>query len=518
MKKINKVLCTLMALGMACSLVACSDGDKKTSSPEDTGNSSSEASFTLAEAWEATQTAVNVAYNMDREYTGSFTYTTVKSSTDVSVEGEETETETRESTTKVSYNADTKEGFSVRAYSSSTLSSEAPDNPEESSSVNASKTVKAEDTYYVYNIYKDGEDPQQVGAYKQAANLYTLKNSYVSTYTYGEFMTDMSLPWLEADSAETVIAGFNSVYASDANKTLETNFSKAEDGTVTLSVKFSAALSATIEETPFVMSNSMDVSIQSKEGKLVGITFTEEEKALANGVAIETGNSTLTLTVSYAFDKTAFDAVDMTNAPEIAEIYENTSAERYLSAVVSISDDFSFETSGMPSIDLTQTTAEQVATIKAHFATAHSTYGVATGVYIDEAMTTPLADDISTEDWNAIETLYVKAPAVNTAVYLREKMTFDCDANWKYILGIENTDRMGATTMNSGYPDMDSDPNTFTYRLSGAQYGVLGTVVTKVDGTVVENTVQSKVFEAGVHTIEYTVSITDPNNLIYMYM
>ncbi len=516
MKKFNKVLCTLMAFGMACSLAACSGNDKTSDPSDDTGNSSSGAGFTLADAWEATQTAVNVANNM--EYAGSFTYTTVKSSTDVSVEGTETETDTYESTTKVSYNADTKEGFSVRNYSSSTLSSDDPDNPEESSSVNASKTVKAEDTYYVYDIYKDGEDPQQVGAYKQTATLYTLKNNYSSEYTYGEFMTNISFPWLAADSVETVIAGFNSVYASDTNKTLETNFSKAEDGTVTLSVKFSAALSATIEETPYVMSSAMDVSFQSKEGKLVGITLKDEEKSLVNGVAVETYTSTTALTVSYEFDKTAFDAVDMTNAPEIADIQENTSAWRYLSAIISISDDFSFETSGMPSIDLTQTTAEQVATIKAHFATAHSTYGVATGVYIDEAMTTLLADDISTEDWNAIETLYVKAPSVSTAVYLREKMTFDCDANWKYILGIENTDRTGATTMNSGYPDMDSDPNTFTYRLSGSQYGVLGTVVTKVDGSVVENTVQSKVLDAGVHTIEYTIGITDPNNLIYMYM
>ncbi len=507
MKKFAKILCTVMAFGMACSVVGCKDSDKD----KDGGKTplTQEGAFTAATT-AAKNFTYNGAYTAEVSEKSSNSYLSESSDPEATAV---TRTHASETSYKATYNPATREGAISNSYSSS--HSNGTDTPDEYSGSGAGKVVKDGDYYYMYSIEEAEEAGAEADVYaeKYSAANYAANDIFVEEYSISEILSNVQIAWLNAPNAAAVLNGFNDIYKNDANKSFNVTFAEAEDGTISLTVKYSGTLSKTVEDLTYTMTEAQEVSVSVKDSKLATLSLKSSSSVKEGETVMESEEEECSYKFTYAFDTALFDGVDLTNAPEKDAIEEDTSSYRSIEYVYCVGDytgssDDDYD--GSKGIDASKTTAEQVAEFKSRFnAQEDGYYGEIVGYYTDKAMTKELTDTISDADWAAVEKVYVKCATQSDSAYIQMTMIFDCNPDWAWIMGdMDNMVQMMAYPASAG---------SFAHAMATEQFGKLGTITVSVGGTVTEEATMA-ITGGSFYKVEYKLTITDASNMILMYI
>ncbi len=507
MNKFAKVFCTVMALGMACSVVGCGGGKSKNSGSG--SGSGGDEPLTQEQAFTAVKEAVK-DFSVDSAISADITMKSTSVEVDTDSDPAVTSTDIYQNSYKLTYNPETREG-AMSYTGSETDTNQETGEPETDEYGGSMKVVKDGDFYYAYQISPaEDEEPASVHARKFSAANYAKNDMFETEYNIAELFGDLDIPWLNAPNAAAVLNGFNDMYKNDANKSFDVSFTEADDGAISLTVKYSGTLSKTMDEITYTSFGSKEVSVTIKDGKPTAASVKDTSSTKEGDVVVESDVDEYVYAFTYAFDTAMFDGVDLTGAPEKDTIQETTNSQKRVKYIYCIGDytgGYEGDYDSAHYLNTNETTAEQVADFKAKFADVNDSYGEILGYYTDKAMTKELTDTISDADWEAVDMVYVKRATKAGFAYIQMSFVIDCNADWQWIMG----DMTGMVRM-SAYPVANSP---YSHEMMALQYGTVGTVSVSVNGQVTEEMTMA-VTEGTIYKVEYKVTITDAANILMM--
>ncbi len=487
MNKLAKALCLCLACGMSVSAVACGNG----SGGYDTENE--------------VKDKVEILFATAKDYDGDFTVTDTGTETGTYTQEGVTGTETQTFSYKYSYNATTREYYETANETRTETSSESSE-METDSDFYGAKYVKDGDFYYAYDFAREGETSTSpyvcYNADKYSATNYAYYDE--NEVAYAQFANSFTPAWMILSDFEAIEDSFDEFYASDDERKLDISVTE-ENGATVLAFYFKGALSKTVG----AGSTSMTYSVVSKESlkvvikdeKIVEMEMTANMDTSVSNYFSSSSKAHEKLTIDYTFDKTGFDALTLSDAPEKSEIEETTKDYNYIGYYNVLGDSNEYKDRASVTVNPLQSTAKQVEEFT-EMVKADNEYGEVVGIYTDEAMTKELKTNISDKEWKMIDEIYVKRQPVEGAIYVAEKTTYEYNDDWKWIVTLFNED------------DCEVDFNEVvidvTERTDSAMtIGVPLTVT--VDGEAFTGE-EAKFTTAGVHVVEYKIVIDDPND------
>ncbi len=386
----KKFLCKFLCLALATSAVfgmAACDKEGETPSPA----SSSVEEIPLGDAvTEETWKQVTDAVVLTGKYEGSC-------SVSLAIENEETrsngEIETSEISYEFSHNADTLEGYEIAIFDF------------EDGGPERTKIVRDGEYYYVY--YVDNDDNGAITAEKYAATTFQTMDVKDRVYEMFEDMVFEAgiVRWGSQKKVPTYAeykAVFEGLFGSNPDAKLTAYTNAGDNGELIL----------TVEWTGFVVDEGETITLYSKD-----VVTVKDGRVLSCVSETNDGTEKLkqTMVFSNQFNQAGYDNFSLAGAPDKSEIVEETATEsKYYVDTVYVAGDYVHEDYRF--LNSTQTHTEQVAGI---LQSTNFYYDIL-GYYTDEAMTIPLTEDISEEDWLALKTIYVDAKVKDGLTLLTE--------------------------------------------------------------------------------------------------
>ncbi len=371
-------------------------------------------------------------------------------------------------TYEVSYDEESRLGYEIAIF------------PFEDGGAERSKIVKEGDEYYVY--YVDNDENGAITAEKYSAENYAKLDPREDVFGVFEMLYEGDLirwgsKWTTPCTYAEYKAAFADLFASDSTAKLSA-YSKAEsDGAITLVVEWSGTV-ADGEKTEKLSSRD---EVTVKNGAVTKCVSKVEDGYV---------KQERVLTVSSSFNQSGYDKFSLAGAPDkgtIEEVIPSVEEEKkYGVNVVYAAGEYVVPV--YVRLDSEGTVAEQVAEVKK----GNSHYTVE-GYYVDEAMTTALADDISKEDWLALNTVYAKATIaeengalVSTSKPSQAQVTVP--EGWEWFVAVYERNGWNDKSINNVVSIKEG--NSAAYSLdsvmlaNGAKAYVNGTLVTEKSITV----------------------------------
>ncbi len=446
-KSWKTILCLLMILCLAATLFACSGTDTTTGADagntpgnEDNGNTNTGngngsggnasgdngsndnggGNGTVTDPTIAIWETVTAAIEATLGYNGSHTLNQTDIYSSIATYGEDEYTGSSTTTTVSTYDQSTLLGM---------ISSERLYDDDTEPSIDVTKIYREGDCYIEYQLSSYGNG-NQASAISYPVAVYPEWESYLIKNSVADSMHTMP-PFYLAQSLADYQTIFATIKELDPNAALTFTYEENEGS---LTVHMVAGMELTkIEEDEdtgspltFTASEQYDITLTVANGYVtaLGLTFSNSYAEPDHSYAA-TGTTSLVLT--YAFDQTLYESINVTAEPAEPVDY-TTTLPTYTTVDIYINgylDNTYYE------IDSTLSITEQLEAMKGVTEAYIASYGKDPLYYIDEEMTIPLTED----NWSDTYIIYVAVSPLAEVAFLNISYELDYNTAWNCIVG-----------------------------------------------------------------------------------